>query len=436
MVTNDTYLAQCRQEIEVMLGWGDSAGWTNSDFDNLSDKIEEKTGIRLSISTLKRIWGRVQYNSSPTAATLNTLAKFSGYENWREFQQKHKTAEPGLVYEEVVEIIKQPVVQAPPAAPMRKKSKRTLIKVVCGVMAVIVFSLVALMLPGKKQNQQAAQEAFFESKKTSDDLPNSVVFNYNASAFHSDSVYLQQNWDTTRRQRLPPDGRQVTSIYYYPGYFNSKLIVDGEIKKESPVFIQTKGWKGIIEKKPVPIYLSAEEIKQQGAMGIPAVTLGKKTGSPVFNDTWVDFTNVREFDSTDAADFSFETTVRNTGTVEQSVCRKIKICVLGTRSAIIIPLSDKGCIADINLLTGYQWIYGKEHDLSAFGCDMGRFQHVAFTVKENRLKVFLNGAMVMDVSQPGSIGAVIGIRYNFEGPGEVKEVKLVSRGKTVYADRF
>jgi hypothetical protein len=128
--------------------------------------------------------------------------------------------------------------------------------------------------------------------------------------------------------------------------------------------------------------------------------------------------------------------VRNSATVEQSLCRKIKISLLCTESAIIIPLSDKGCIADLELLTGDEWIDGTNHDLSGFGCNFNNFQHLAVTVQNYHLKISLNGKQVMDVNQPGPIGSVIGIRYEFEGPGEVKDVKLSSKDKVVYEEKF
>src|SRR5471030_2632643 len=82
-------LSKCRQLVEQSLNWGDSATWGNDDFDQLSEKIFDKTKVRLSVSTLKRIWGRVRYESFPTTATLNALANFIDFENWREFRQKN-----------------------------------------------------------------------------------------------------------------------------------------------------------------------------------------------------------------------------------------------------------------------------------------------------------------------------------------------------------
>jgi hypothetical protein len=74
---------------EFNTGWGDSDEWTNQDFVILSEKIQERTGVALSHITLKRIWGKVKYNSLPNTHTLNTLVQFLGYENWRDFKSQN-----------------------------------------------------------------------------------------------------------------------------------------------------------------------------------------------------------------------------------------------------------------------------------------------------------------------------------------------------------
>ncbi|HEY4322656.1 MAG TPA: hypothetical protein VGN20_01690 [Mucilaginibacter sp.] len=71
---------------ESNTGWGDSDEWTNEDFVTLSEKIQERTGVALSHVTLKRVWGKVKYESLPNTHTLNTLVQFLGYENWRDFK--------------------------------------------------------------------------------------------------------------------------------------------------------------------------------------------------------------------------------------------------------------------------------------------------------------------------------------------------------------
>lgn len=58
---------------------------TTNDFIELADAIKEKTGQPISDSTLKRLWGYVNYNPQPHTATLNVIAQYIGFRTFREF---------------------------------------------------------------------------------------------------------------------------------------------------------------------------------------------------------------------------------------------------------------------------------------------------------------------------------------------------------------
>src|ERR1700735_3570750 len=115
---------------ESNTGWGDSDEWTNQDFLILSEKIEERTGVALSHVTLKRVWGKVKYDSLPNTHTLDTLVQFLGYENWRDFKSQNtkggaiaKTATP-IINNEVHEDIK------PVVTKIDRNKNSTLLKVI------------------------------------------------------------------------------------------------------------------------------------------------------------------------------------------------------------------------------------------------------------------------------------------------------------------
>ncbi|MBR0046515.1 MAG: hypothetical protein IJP75_06485 [Bacteroidaceae bacterium] len=58
---------------------------TPKDFDCLAADIYEQLHESVSASTLKRVWGYVDSDSTPRITTLNVLAKFIGYSNWHDF---------------------------------------------------------------------------------------------------------------------------------------------------------------------------------------------------------------------------------------------------------------------------------------------------------------------------------------------------------------
>lgn len=65
-----------------------------TDFDDLSVDIESATSELLSASTLKRLWGYVNYMSSPRTYTLDVLSRYVGFQNFDSFcSQIHQSEE-------------------------------------------------------------------------------------------------------------------------------------------------------------------------------------------------------------------------------------------------------------------------------------------------------------------------------------------------------
>jgi hypothetical protein len=425
MSTERELILLCRARIEQILNWGDSSLWTNSDFELLSDKIFEKTTVRLSISTLKRIWGKVKYDNSPTAATLNALANFLGYASWRDFESEQNktsaTKTPAAAGQAETAVI--------PSSSAPKKTNRVLVRALT-MIAVIAASTVVVMLlvKGRSPHRFDPALAVFEHREISDDLPNSVVFDYDVSAYDADSAFVQQNWDPNRRVKVSLDGKQHTSVYYEPGYFQAKLIVNDTIIKQDIVWIKTKGWRGIIESDPTPIYVSDADIHVDGKLVYTAELIREKIGSPVFNQRGASLQNVKDF-GVDVSSFDFETSVRNTSTPEESICRRVVVTLLTTNSAIIVPLSTKGCISELGILTPSGWKSGKENDLSAFGCDFDKMEKLQIALRDSVFTTSLNDKIIFTEKQEMLQGQIVGMRIAFEGAGVVEYVKL--NGKVI-----
>lgn len=67
---------------------------TPKDFEFLSHCIFEECHEMLSTSTLKRIWGYVQCDSTPRSSSLTPLAQYIGYTDWEDYLSKQETALP------------------------------------------------------------------------------------------------------------------------------------------------------------------------------------------------------------------------------------------------------------------------------------------------------------------------------------------------------
>ena len=63
------------------------------DFKFLEGQVECYTGVKISQSTLKRLWGYVSCDSAPSYYVLDTLATMLGYTSWTDFVKRSLDSE-------------------------------------------------------------------------------------------------------------------------------------------------------------------------------------------------------------------------------------------------------------------------------------------------------------------------------------------------------
>lgn len=82
MAQDDKYIKQLILHIENIVG---RKILSPRDFDFLARQLEGFTGERISISTLKRIWGYTQTNCGFSQHSLDLLVRMAGYTCWNTF---------------------------------------------------------------------------------------------------------------------------------------------------------------------------------------------------------------------------------------------------------------------------------------------------------------------------------------------------------------
>lgn len=78
----DENIARLRHQVETVVGRVVRAP---KDFDYLCKMVEACTGERLSLSTLKRVWGYVTSDSNISTYSLDVLSRMMGYANWDDY---------------------------------------------------------------------------------------------------------------------------------------------------------------------------------------------------------------------------------------------------------------------------------------------------------------------------------------------------------------
>ena len=398
---------KCLNVIESILNWGDSNNWHNDVFIELSDKIQGKTGVLLSPTTLKRVWGKVNYKSAPSISTLNTLAQFAGYENWRAFKQEEHQKQNSWFQEKISPNI-------------------GIIMGAAAIMTLIFISFYSLTGTNQKLDDINLDDIKFKSTSISEGLPNTVVFDFDISPIESDSILIQQFWDPTKTIKINKTQKQATGQYYYPGYFRAKIVVEGVILKEHDLFIESNGWLGTINYEPIPKYIKEQNIlNDKLSFGKSIIDEVKESKEPLVTA----FQRVEEFDSISGDNFELRTSLKNVYNDKWAVCETTRIVILGTKSAMIIPFSIPGCASELSVMLSEKFISGKENDLSSFGLDLSVYNDIEIVIKDYKVTVTANEMDLFENSYTESIGEIVGVRYQFLGAGEVKSSVLTFNNK-------
>jgi len=435
MLSNEALIDEVRKIIETKTGWGESDDWTNQDFVALSEKIQEQTGVAISHVTLKRIWGKVKYDSLPNTHTLNTLVQFVGYKSWRDFKLQNGNNE---THEEAVPEtpVEKPLNGHAHTTPAKKISP-VLVKgltVVLSLAAVIV--IIQFIFAGQRSKVNPNDYAFSSKKVVTEGVPNSVVFDYDASKAPVDSsIIFQQSWDTTYRTKVGKNEHQHTNIYYYPDYYEAKLLVGHKIVKEHNVLITSGGWLPIVVQKPVPAYFKKEDAMGDGKFSLSMDKIKSRNLKLGDEPLITVYSNVRDFGEIYTDNFVFETYLKNDFSEGAAICQKTIVYILCEGTAIGIPLCMKGCVSDIDLLFTEFFVSGKQKSLATFGVDFSKYAKIRIESKNGKAKIFVNDALAYEVNDHIKKAKIIGFDYVFYGTGSVDYVKM-SSPKASYDEQF
>ncbi|MEL6974180.1 MAG: hypothetical protein AAGL29_02165 [Bacteroidota bacterium] len=415
---NTAHLEACKRRIETKFAQGPSLHWTTNDFQRLSEAIHQESGVLLSVSTLKRIWQKVNHNSSPNQSTLDALAKFIGASDWRDFEKQQN-----------------PVPTKQPTASISKN-------VLWLGVVIVLIAAVAFGFQISKDSKPVVLDdnPVFRGQVVSAGLPNSVVFTYNVTQIPEGAkVEIQQDWDRRKRFTVNRLDTVATSIYYKPGFFEAKLVINDSIYAETDVVIKNNAWLGVIEDSPSPVYLDPSEYKGEGGLQLSQRAIEKyKLGSEK-ERYWTGFYKVGGFPEFYTNDFELETELTNVSKDGFNICRNVRIALLYEGGALVVPLSLKGCTSELSVLAFDESIDGKTNDLSKFGVDFEAGNILAqlqIISHPEGMRITVNGETAFSYQKPPLERPLVGIAFNFEGLGRVKSLSLRNSSDLEYIDSF
>ncbi len=420
-LSEEYYHSLCKKRIEEKyhLGNGDHK-IRQRDFEYLIDIIEEQSGIRLSISTLKRFW-KEEGPQNPHPSTLDGLVSVLGYKDWLEFKVQNNETKEGVGKESGNHFLKKPVIVA---------------SVSGALILVTALLMISFIRHDESYFPDPDQVLFTANKTVSLGVPSTVIFNYDVSGIEADSFFIQQDWNPNHRDRIKPDGNHFSSMYYMPGYHKTKLIANETILKIIPVHIQTDGWMSaaMYNYDERPVYIRKDE-DSNGVLSAESDDI-LNSSMDIERFSLLSFVNIREYGGLSGHNFEYETRLRYKSFLNDP-CPAIMSTIHTEVHIYYIPLTLTGCESNIELKLGEVYKSGKENDLSMFGTDVYQWQTLQLKVIDKKAEVFLNGTKVYEQVFEDNFGRIVGLDYRFSGLGEIDYVRLKEAGgELVYEDSF
>lgn len=419
------YITLCKRLIEEKFHFeNDNGTLRQRDLEYLADSIEEKSGIKLSLSTLKRLWKK-DYDQMPHPSTLQALVSVLGYKDWREFK------------------LQEVSISTASFTTQKKKRNRPLKPWV--VLPIVVAFAVLFWLIAFRSGQQGKTKpvvngpvTFTGNKTVTQGVPNTIIFNYDISNVEADSFFFQQSWNEQEKVKIDPKGHYYSNIYYYPGFHKAKLIANDSILKRFSVHITTDGWMPLIRYSlldNIPIYLKKNHHVTNGALHIAQNDLISSNVN-FDKDFVLSYYNVREFENTYSDNFLLDTRIV-CDSINTIACPGFELVVICEAHIFFVRMMGKGCERNIGIKMGEVYHDGIKSDLSAFGRDLHQWQRLQIQIVDKQARIYLDKQPVYTINFKNDFGKVVGLVYNFTGAGAVDYVKLKNgANKLVYDDEF
>lgn len=404
-------------------GYDDLSSMTQRDFDHIGEQLRLKSGILISGTTIKRL-GYGEFSRLPQIATLNAIANYFNYKTWQDYKadQIKNSTEP----------------KSPEDKPL-KKGKHKLSFIHLSILGLIAVGIGGYFIgTGIKTIGDAENASFSFRKNTSNDIPNSVVFNYNVDNVRADSFFIQQSWDENRRVKIYKNKYTITDIYYEPGYHIAKLIANDSVIREVDVSIPTDRWffyaiDNIANYTPE--YIKGSGALAKGSLGLSVSHL-RENGIDADKDKRYHYVYFQSQMNQPSDNFRFKTRVRMQQ-VRRSACPYIEVELYCQRSFMTLRSTTKGCAHQALVQFGEQIARGAETDLLPISFDVHQWTDIEIVVKNKVATVKVNGRDAYSTRFVMDTKNLAGLGFISNGLCEVDHAELTGLdGKVVYNSDF
>lgn len=431
-------LKYCLQKIEERLQLGESAKWGDFQFQKVSEKILETTGVSISVHTLKRLFGRLAINEDymPQISTRNALAAFAGYSDWDELRHAQNQPKPTDQKHHNKEESKP-----------NKITRRGML--LTGIVAFFLLATVYFSL------QKTDIHVTFTSPDTICSFyPYTVRFKYHTEHL-KDTVWINFGYpdflDENHQRPLSRHDSCINHLYERPGVYDAQIFTRDTVLKTIKIIVENPDWVAFINggtqeivKEGFVAFSEKVLTNHHGKMIEVAATNGmltipdslvRKIGyqNKLF---YTHFMRIANY-NLDGDNFDYQVRFRNTWKHDVFACNDASFKLFGEKGNHQVALMAPGCFRWVRLHFGEKRFTGRKDDLNFFTFDNSQWSVLRISIRNKNVRLYFNEQKVFETAYLQNIGNLRGLAITFKGAGEIDNIMLSdAQGKISYRENF
>jgi hypothetical protein len=415
----DIYIDKCIELIAKKQNHLPHEKWIGKELKLLSDNIYDKTKIRLSINTLKRIMGVIAYESTPAPSTKEALAKYLDYADWNDFLIKNFSISE-IDYDRKVK----------GETPIFKEKKTRLWLVILTLCLLFGILFIWQSITKNKTTPIIDSSSINLTINPESGLtPLDILIDYQlADSNFPDTLYLKP--ENQGEYKLTKQNGKFRFKYLYPGKYNIDIAYNNIIIKRKPVFAKTNGWMAMVYRVPNTIY-SYSINEKQGLMTMPDSiinTLKKEN-----NSYYITFNNFQNF-PVQGDHLRLKTRYRNAGANFLAQTGNMYINLFCDNGEVKTSFVNEGMLRNMKLRFAEHEVDFEKYDLSAFEKKDLEWINAEIIIRNDTVKILRSDSLIFSIAYTSKLGNLHGIEYFFTGNGAVDYIQLLNEKDSLLID--
>jgi hypothetical protein len=402
---NSQLLEICLRLIEEKFGEGSYTEWTKRYYIQLAEDISECSKINISYNTIIRLYeriGKTEEGYAPHKATLDALAIYLGYSDWKAFSIDKQDKKP------VIKVNKEKITG------LLSRLKKVLVFGLIFMLSVILFYFI--------HHYYSKEIIVFETKgSVSQGVPHTATFYIDLTQTKYDSAFIHfDNWESPHLLEKKKD--TLTGFYLKPGYYHPKLIANNKQLAHAPVHVVSNNWYYRVKSDRANKYSDYRVFDSTNKLLYLPLSKIHELGFDTNTQFNVEYFMAKEWE-VNMDEMSMLWRFRNSG---NRPCKDSYIMLEGERGMILLRFYAKGCSRLVEIIIGDIMISGKKENHEAFTTDIENWQDVLLSISNKQALIHLKGKEIFNTSYSSLIGQLKYIFVGFSGSGMVDKIEIES----------